>query len=88
MQKQNYIFGGKKMKLISNTKGLVGILVKRNELLKKQERLINNQNVLLSVLNDTIIYQQNKMNLYREKINAVKKYLPQDVLEQLESEGL
>lgn len=88
MQKQNYIFGGKKMKLISSTKGLVGILVKRNELLKKQEKLINNQNVLLSVLNDTIIYQQNKMNLYREKINAVKKYLPQDVLEQLESEGL
>ena len=76
------------MKLISNTKGLVGILVKRNELLKKQERLINNQNVLLSVLNDTIIYQQNKMNLYRERINTIKKYLPQDILEQLESEGL
>ena len=76
------------MKLISNTKGLVGILVKRNELLRKQERLINNQNVLLSVLNDTIIYQQNKMNLYRERINTIKKYLPQDILEQLESEGL
>ena len=76
------------MKLISSTKGLVGILVKRNELLRKQERLINNQNVLLSVLNDTIIYQQNKMNLYRERINTIKKYLPQDILEQLESEGL
>ena len=88
MQKQNYIFGGKKMKLISSTKGLVGIFAEGIKLLKKQEKLIKNQNVLLSVLNDTIIYQQNKMNLYREKINAVKKYLPQDVLEQLESEGL
>ena len=76
------------MKLISSTKGLVGIFAEGIKLLKKQEKLIKNQNVLLSVLNDTIIYQQNKMNLYREKINAVKKYLPQDVLEQLESEGL
>lgn len=76
------------MELISITKDLVGIFVKRNELLKKQEKLIKNQNVLLGVLNDTIIYQQNKINLYKERFNTIKKHLPQDVLEQLESEGL
>ena len=76
------------MKLISSTKGLVGIFAEGIKLLKKQERLIKNQNVLLGVENDMIIYQQNRINLYKEKINAIKKYLPQDVLEQLESEGL
>ena len=76
------------MKLISGTKGLVGIFAEGIKLLKKQERLIKNQNVLLGVENDIIIYQQNRINLYKEKINAIKKYLPQDVLEQLESEGL